>query len=339
MFPFSAVVGQETMKSALMLNIVNPDIGGVLIRGEKGTGKSLCVRGLGALLPDIETIKGCSNNCDPADKDRLCSDCTERLRRGELVPERRPMRMVNLPLNITEDRLVGSIDIEKDLSRGVKAVERGLLAEAHRGILYIDEINLMDDNIVDVLLDAAAMGVVTVEREGISLSYPSKFIMVGSMNPEEGELRPQLLDRLALVAEVKGLNDPDKRVSVMLRREEYTRDQEGFRAKFAAEDAGLKKKIETARKLLPSVKISQQALSVIAKVTVEFGVDGHRADIIIERTARTNAAFDGRTEVGRADLAAACELALPHRMRRQPFEEGEFSYEQLHRLIEKYEKE
>jgi len=338
-YPFVAVVGQETMKRALLLNIVNPDIGGVLIRGEKGTGKSLCVRGLTELLPDIDTVLGCRYNCEPTDMDRLCSDCAEKARKKSLEPERRPMRMVNLPLNVTEDRLVGSIDIEKVLSRGQKAVEMGLLAEAHRGILYIDEINLLDDNIVDVLLDAAAMGVVTVEREGISLNYPSRFIMVGSMNPEEGELRPQLLDRLALVADVKGLTDPEQRVSVMVLREEFSKDPDAFIEKYRSETLAMKRKVAKAREVLPSVKISQGILETIARVAVAFGVDGHRADIIIERTARTAAAFDGRTQVEGSDLVTACELALPHRMRRQPFEEGEFSRTQLHNLIERFQKE
>ncbi len=336
-YPFTAIVGQEVLKRALLLNVVNPKIGGVLIRGEKGTGKSIAVRALTDILPDIDVVEGCKFNCHPRQPEKLCNECKSKQEKGELKATKTRTRIVDLPLNITEDRLVGSIDIERILNEGVKAFEPGILAEAHRGILYVDEINLLEDNVVDVLLDAAAMGMVTIEREGISLNYPSEFIIIGSMNPEEGELRPQLLDRLALQAEVKGLDNVDQRVEIMQYSREFDIDPVVFRDQQRKELDKLKKEIEKARNLLPKASTSDSALTIITKIGIDFNIDGHRGDIIMEKTARTNAAFEGREETSSNDGILAAEMALPHRMRKQPFEEEEFSAEMLRRLVRKYE--
>lgn len=336
-FPFTAMVGQEVLKRALVLNVVNPNIGGVLIRGEKGTGKSIAVRAMVDILPEIEVVEGCKYNCDPKDPEKYCNECQEVQEKGELKVIKVPTSIVDLPLNITEDRLVGAIDIERILSEGTKAFEPGILAEAHRGILYVDEINLLEDNVVDVLLDAAAMGVVTIEREGISLNYPSEFIIIGSMNPEEGELRPQLLDRLALQAEVKGLDNVQQRVDIMTRSREFSVDPVVFRDEQREDLATLKKQILEGQKKLPLASTPDSVLGIITRIGIDFNIDGHRGDIIIERTARTNAAFEGRTETNADDVILAAEMALPHRMRKQPFEEEEFSAEMLRRLVRRYE--
>ncbi|MEM4294010.1 MAG: ATP-binding protein, partial [Thermoplasmata archaeon] len=326
----------EDMKLALILNAIDPDIGGVLIQGQKGTGKSISVRGLAELLPEIEVISGCLYSCDPKDKEKWCWECKEKYGKGdvEIPVSKRPIRVVELPLNATEDRVVGTIDIEKILTQGLKAFEPGILAEANRGILYIDEINLLDDYIVDVLLDAAAMGVVTVEREAVSVSYPGKFIIVGSMNPEEGALRPQLLDRIALQVKVKGVEDIYGRMEIVKRREEFNANPAAFREKYKAQQEELRKRIEKAREMLKDVTITMEQLELIAKISLSFGVDGHRADIIIERTAKALAAWNGRLKVELEDIIKAAEFALPHRMRKRPFEEEEFSVEKLRRVVE-----
>ena len=338
-YPFTAIVGQPVLKRALVLNVVNPGVGGVLIRGEKGTGKSIAVRALSDILPEIEIVKGCKYNCDPHKPDKYCNDCKALQEKNEIEVEKIPTKIVNLPLNITEDRLVGSIDIERILNDGVKAFEPGLLAEAHRGILYVDEINLLEDNIVDVLLDAAAMGMVTIEREGISLNYPSEFIMIGSMNPEEGELRPQLLDRLALQAEVVGVKEIEQRVEIMTNSREFSQAPVTFRDQHREQLKELKDEIVKARDIFPKVNTPDSVLAIITKIGIDFNIDGHRGDIIIERTSRTNAAFEGRTESTPDDVILAAEIALPHRMRKQPFEEESFSAEMLRRLVRKYEQE
>jgi len=337
-YPFVAIVGQEVLKRALILNIINPLIGGVLIRGEKGTGKSLAVRSLVDILPSIKTT-GCRFNCDPNQPEKYCPGCKEKAEKGDLEVKEVPMKIVYLPLNITEDRLVGTIDIEKVLTQGVKEFEPGVLAEAHRNVLYIDEINLLEDNIVDLLLDAAAMGMVTVEREGISYSYHSEFILVGSMNPQEGELRPQLLDRLALQAEVKTIDSVEQRVEIIKRNREFARDPMAFIEKYRPETEALRRKILEAKQRLPEVTTPPRMLALISRICIDFNIDGHRGDIIIERTARTNAAFEGRTEVEVEDVIRAAEMALPHRMRRQPFEEEEFNAAMLRKLVREYEKE
>jgi Mg-chelatase subunit ChlI len=338
LFPFVALVGQEKMKKAMILNAIYPEIGGVLIRGQKGTGKSVGVRGLAEVLPDIE-VTGCKFICDPKDVDKLCPECTARNNAGKLETFTRQVQVVDLPLNITEDRLVGSIDIEKILSEGTKSFEPGILAEAHRGILYVDEINLLDDYIVDILLDSASSGNVNVEREGISLSHPARFIIVGSMNPEEGELRPQILDRIALQTDVIGIQDVASRIDIVRRREEFTVDPETFRAKHEPVRQELRGRITKARELLPNVRTPQHIYDLIAQVCIDFNVDGHRADIIIERAARANAAFEGRLEVAAEDIVVVSEMALPHRMRRRPYEEEEFSEEMLRKLVKQRERE
>jgi magnesium chelatase subunit I len=339
LYPFAAIVGQETMKKTLILNAVNPLIGGVLIRGQKGTAKSVSVRGLAEVLPEIECVAGCRYNCDPSDEENLCDECRTRKETGRFTIIKKPIPVIDLPLNVTEDRLIGSIDIEKILTEGKKAFEPGLFAECHRGILYVDEINLLDDYIVDLLLDAAAMGVVHVEREGVSISYLSRFIIVGSMNPEEGELRPQILDRIALQAEVTGIRDVAQRVEIVKRRDEFTKDPEGFRKKYAKDQEELRKKIISARELLPRVTTPEPLLKIISHLCIDFDAAGHRADIIIERTARTNAALNGRLETSLADIAEAAVLALPHRMRANPIVGEPFTPETVLKRLRKYEKE
>ncbi len=336
-YPFAAIVGQDLLKRSLILNVINPEIGGVLIRGEKGTGKSIAVRGLAEVLPEIETFEGCVYSCDPnTGEEKWCGDCILKHKNGQLKRIRRRMGIVNLPLNITEDMLVGSIDIERVLTEGKKAFEPGILANANRNVLYVDEINLLPDNIVDLLLDAAAMGVVTVEREGVSVSYPSRFVLIGSMNPEEGELRPQLLDRFPLQAIVGGISDIKERVEIIKRTNEFMKNPKKFREKFEGEKEKLRHRIEMAKKLLPKVTTPDEMMEIIAKICIDFNVDGHRADIIIERAARTNAALEGHTETTIDDVIIASEMALPHRMRKQPFEEEEFSSDMLRRLVKRY---
>ncbi len=337
LYPFTAIVGQEIMRLSLILNAINPSIGGVLILGQKGTAKSVAVRGLSEILPDIEIVEGCKFNCEPHEPDTLCTECKTKQKQGKFHLFQRPIRVVDLPLNITEDRLVGSIDIEKILGGGVKAFEPGLLAEAHRGVLYVDEINLLDDFIVDLLLDAAAMGINTVEREGLHISHPAEFIIIGSMNPEEGELRPQLIDRLGLQVRVEGIKDVAHRIEIVRHRKDFIEDPVAFRKKFDGEQQQLRKKIKQAKEILSQVVIPPRLLNIIARLCIDFGVHGHRADIIIDRAARTHAALEGRREVNVDDIIIASEMALPHRMRRMPLEEEDFNPNMLKRLVRSYE--
>ena len=284
-FPFTAIVGQERMKRALILNAVNPQIGGVLIRGERGTAKSTAARAMAALLPDN-------------------------------VP------FVNLPVSATEDRVVGTLDIEKAIQSGEKHFEPGVLANAHNGLLYIDEVNLLDDHVVDLLLDAAAMGVNIVEREGISFSHPSRFILVGTMNPEEGDLRPQLLDRFAFSVNIIGIDEMRQRVAIMERRIGFEIDPDGFRQEWASHEKTLSDRIVAARAIANEVRYTRRDLAAIASLTTTMKVDGHRGDIVILRGAQANAAFNGREQITNEDIVAAAELALPHRMRTRPFEDA-----------------
>ncbi len=321
-FPFVAIVGQEDMKLALILNVIDPGIGGVLIRGEKGTGKSTVVRSLADILPEIEVVEGCPFSCDPEDIRSLCPECEERLaREGRLPRSRRKVRVVELPLSATEDRLVGSINLEAALTRGERRFEPGLLAAAHRGFLYVDEVNLLPDHLVDTLLDVAAMGVNYVEREGVSFSHAARFVLVGTMNPEEGELRPQLLDRFGLCVTVEGLRDPASRVLILERWEAFVRDPEAFQEKFRKETEALVNQIREAKERLEHIVLPEKILYSIARKAITLGVDGHRADLTMARTARAHAAFVGRDEVTEEDLAVAERLALPHRLRRKPFDE------------------
>ncbi|MFJ8076130.1 putative cobaltochelatase [Streptomyces sp. NPDC096176] len=316
-FPFTAVVGMDDLRLALLLNAVSPAVGGVLVRGEKGTAKSTAVRALADLLPDVPVVAGCRFSCAPAAPDPSCPDGPHE---GGAAMEARAARMVELPVGASEDRLVGALDIERALSEGVKAFEPGLLADAHRGILYVDEVNLLHDHLVDLLLDAAAMGASYVEREGVSVRHASRFLLVGTMNPEEGELRPQLLDRFGLTVEVVASRDPDLRVEVVRRRLAYDDDPTGFAARWAGEEAELRERIAAARKLLPHVTLGDVALRQIAATCAAFEVDGMRADIVMARTATALAAWAGRDEVAEEDVRQAALLALPHRRRRAPFD-------------------
>jgi len=326
-YPFVAIVGQEQMKLSLYLNLINPTLSGVLIRGEKGTAKSTAVRALADILPKIEVVKDCPFQLAPGDGLNLCRDCfhvncrERRIGGHQVEAEHRHIKVVELPVGATEDRVVGTMDLEHAIRKGEKRIEPGLLAAAHRGILYVDEVNLLDDHVVDVLLDAAAMGVSTIEREGISFSHPSRFVLVGTMNPEEGELRPQLLDRFGLSVRVEGIADRDSRVTVMERRVAFDESPETFAAGWKEPSRELVGRIEAARRLYPEVTISREELFSIADFCLNVGVDGHRGDIIMMKAAKTLAAFDNRRQVRRSDVEAAAELALPHRMRRQPLME------------------
>jgi magnesium chelatase subunit D len=315
-FPFTAVVGQQDLQLALLLNSVAPNIGGVLVRGEKGTAKSTAVRALSALLPEVDVVPGCRFSCAPESPDPVCPDGPHEPGTGVS----RDARMVELPVGASEDRLVGALDIERALAEGVKAFEPGLLADAHRGILYVDEVNLLHDHLVDLLLDAAAMGASYVEREGVSVRHAARFLLVGTMNPEEGELRPQLLDRFGLTVEVAASRETDQRVEVVRRRLAYDDDPAGFAAGWAGEEDALRARIVAARALLPEVRLGDSALRQIAATCAAFEVDGMRADIVMARTATALAAWAGRTDVLAEDVRRAALLALPHRRRRNPFD-------------------
>ncbi|MFJ9836273.1 putative cobaltochelatase [Streptomyces sp. NPDC101169] len=331
-FPFTAVVGQDDLRLALLLNAVSPAVGGVLVRGEKGTAKSTAVRALSALLPEVAVVPGCRFSCDPAAPDPSCPDGPHEAGAGDA----RPARMVELPVGASEDRLVGALDIERALAEGVKAFEPGLLADAHRGILYVDEVNLLHDHLVDLLLDAAAMGASYVEREGVSVRHAARFLLVGTMNPEEGELRPQLLDRFGLTVEVAASREPDERVEVVRRRLAYDDDPGAFAARWAEEEAAVRQRIAAARELLPRVRLGDGALRQIAATCAAFEVDGMRADIVMARTATALAAWAGRTDVLAEDVRQAALLALPHRRRRNPFDAPGLDEDKLDETMEQY---
>lgn len=334
-YPFSAIVGQTRMKRALILNAIDPRIGGVLIRGERGTAKSTAARSLAQLLPEEETFIECRFGCHPDDPGHWCSECNERRLHGVTMNiGTRPTPFVNLPVSATEDRVVGTIDIEKAITTGQKSFEPGILAQANRGILYIDEVNLLEDHVVDLLLDAAAMGVNRVEREGISFEHPAKFILVGTMNPEEGDLRPQLLDRFALSVDIVGITDPHDRVEIMKRTIGYENDPEKFIADFAPNEDALREKIRIARDLVKTVRYTSRDLISIASLTTSLRVEGHRADFVILKTARAQAAFDGRDQINEMDIALAAELALPHRLQKGPLNEQDISADELKVRIE-----
>lgn len=334
-YPFTAIVGQERMKRALVLNAVDTRIGGVLIRGERGTAKSTAARALAALLPRVQVVQECRFGCDPDRPATWCTECKERFSSGGKLPTaERATPFVNLPVSATEDRVVGTLDIEQAIQKGERHFEPGVLASANRGLLYIDEVNLLDDHVVDVLLDSAAMGVNTVEREGISFAHPARFILVGTMNPEEGELRPQLLDRFALSVEIVGIREARERVTIMERNLSYERDAEAFRQNWLAKEQELSDQIARARELVDQVKYTSRDLLSIAALTSSLNVDGHRADLVILKAARAQAAFEGRTRINDHDIALAAELALPHRIKRTPFQQAEMTTEQLQERIE-----
>lgn len=327
-FPFTAVVGMDDLQLALILAAVSPAIGGVLIRGEKGTAKSTAVRALTEILPPVDVVPGCRFSCDPDHPDPTCPDGPH-----SSGHETRPARLVELPVGATEDRVLGSLHLEKALAEGVTAYEPGLLAAAHRGLLYVDEVNLLHDHLVDVLLDAAAMGRATVERDGVSVTHPARFVLVGTMNPEEGELRPQLLDRFGLTVDVVASRDPAVRVEVMRARLGYEADPPAFIARYDGPQRELAERIVKARDLLTEVILTDAALRQIAEICASFDVDGMRADLVTARTAVAHAAWSGRTVVEVEDVRAAAKLALPHRRRRNPFDAPGLDEDQLEEAI------
>ncbi|MER0444923.1 putative cobaltochelatase [Streptomyces sp. Edi4] len=332
-YPFTAVVGMDDLRLALLLNAVSPAVGGVLVRGEKGTAKSTAVRALADLLPEVAVVPGCRFSCDPAAPDPDCPDGPHENGPGAA----RAARMVELPVGASEDRLVGALDIERALGEGVKAFEPGLLADAHRGILYVDEVNLLHDHLIDLLLDAAAMGSSYVEREGVSVRHAARFLLVGTMNPEEGELRPQLLDRFGLTVEVAASREPEQRVEVVRRRLAYDDDPAAFATRWADEEDALRGRIVAARELLPSVVLGDAVLLQIAATCAAFEVDGMRADIVMARTATALAAWAGRTEVTSEDVRQAALLALPHRRRRNPFDAPGLDEDKLDETLERFQ--
>ncbi len=323
-YPFTAIVGQDRMKLALVLNAIHPPVGGVLIRGEKGTAKSTAVRALARLLPEQQVVAGCHFGCHPDDRETLCSDCRERLENGEdpLPSTTRRMRVVELPINASEDRVVGTIDLEAALKEGSRRFEPGVLAEANRNILYVDEVNLLDDHIVDVLLDAAAMGVNTVEREGVSVTHPARFILVGTMNPEEGELRPQLLDRFGLCVDVEGIRDLEQRVAIVEQRAGWEDDPGAFYDTHQAEEDSIRIRIASAISTFPEVELPREILRLIAQLSVALEVDGHRADLVCARAAQAKAAYDSADEVSVGHISEVAEMVYAHRLRTVPFGKG-----------------
>ncbi len=334
-YPFTAIVRQERMKRALVLNAIDQQIGGVLIRGERGTGKSTAARALAALLPEIEVVADCLYSCDPGRPDRFCDDCRLREASGETLPTaRRQIRFVDLPVSATEDRVVGTLDLERAIKRGERRFEPGVLASANRGLLYVDEVNLLDDHVVDLLLDSAAMGTNVVEREGISFSHPSLFILVGTMNPEEGDLRPQLTDRFGLCVDIRGIAEPGDRAEILERRVEFERDPVAFRMEWETEEAQLASEIADARELVADVEYSDRDLDTIARLAGSLEVDGHRADIVILKAGLAHAALHGRRRLDAEDILVAAEVALPHRLKKHPLEDGRLSRGELRERLE-----
>jgi len=332
-FPFSAIVGQSTLKTALLLNAIDPRVGGVLVRGEKGTAKSTAVRALAAILPPLAVNEGCRFSCDPSDPGSWCSECRERRESGPLAKTQRPARVVDLPVSATEDRLVGTLDFEHALKHGERVYEPGLFAAANRAILYVDEVNLLDDHLVDTLLDAAAMGVNTVEREGISFSHPARFILVGTMNPEEGELRPQLLDRFGLCVDVESVREPESRVEIVRRRRDFEEDPGEFERFWADSERQVSALLKSARLHLRATSTPDEVLYSIANLALTAGVEGHRADQVMARAAAALAAMDGRNETSLADVGRVAPLVLAHRMRRTLFDEPRLDSTALAALV------
>ncbi len=328
-YPFTAIVEQEKMKKALILNAINPLIGGVLLRGDKGTGKSTAVRALAEVLPEMEVAE-CRFSCSP---DMLCPECLKKKEAGELKFTKRKMRVVELPLSATEDRVVGTVDVETALRNGVVSFRPGILAEANNSILYIDEVNLLEDYIVDTLLDVAASGWNIVEREGVSVRHPSRFVLVGTMNPEEGELRPQLLDRFGMVVDIKAITEPDLRAEVVRRAEEFTSDPIAFRKKYEREQERLKKRITMARTIFSDVVVEDNIIKAVAKLCSELGIETHRADITTIRAARAIAAFKGRKRIEIEDVLEAAELTLPHRVKSRPFDPPQVDFDRLEGFV------
>ena len=322
-YPFSAIVGQEEMKRALLLAAVDPTIGGILVFGDRGTGKSTAVRGLAGLLPSMTVAGDCRYNCDPADSSRYCSRCRAQAAAGTLKHRRVNVPVIDLPLGATEDRVAGALDLEKALVSGEKAFEPGLLAAAHRGFLYIDEVNLLEDHLVDLLLDVAASGVNIVEREGLSIRHAARFVLVGSGNPEEGELRPQLLDRFGLSVDVVSPRDVASRVEVVKRRDAFDRDPRAFGDRWKRKDTALRASITRARALLGSIQTPDSVLEFASSLCLALGVDGLRGELTLLRTARALAALGGKSLVTEPDIRAIAVSALRHRLRRDPLDESD----------------
>lgn len=338
-YPFTAIVGQEEMKRGLILNVINPKIGGILIFGEKGTAKSTAVRALANLLPEIEVVKGCQFRCDPNNVSDMCEECKSRLDAGEkLESEFVKMRVVDLPVSATEDRVVGSLDIEEAIKKGKKKFDAGVLAFANRGILYVDEVNLLDDHIVDLLLDSAAMGVNTVEREGISYSHPANFILVGTMNPEEGELRPQLLDRFGLSVNIKGIRNPEQRVDIVMLRGAFEKNPGQFCNEYQDKEQELAAKITKAMELMPNITISKSLLLLSALIAIELGVDGHRGELTMMKASAAMAALEGKTDVTKDEIKAVAEMVFLHRMKSLPFETVKtLNIDKIFKIIDTFE--
>lgn len=320
-FPFTSIVGQEEMKLSLILNVIDPKIGGVMVMGDRGTGKSTTVRALSDLLPDMKVVANDPFNSDPNDPELMSEEVANKIKNNQkLETETKKIPMIDLPLGATEDRVCGTIDMEKALTEGIKAFEPGLLASANRGILYVDEVNLLDDHLVDVLLDSAASGWNTVEREGISISHPARFILVGSGNPEEGELRPQLLDRFGMHAEIRTVKEPDLRVQIVEQRAAFDSDPIEFRNSYNESQKTLSEKIVKARELLKEVDLNYEFRIKISQICSELNVDGLRGDIVTNRAAKALTAFEGRNEVTAQDIFRVIPLCLRHRLRKDPLE-------------------
>jgi magnesium chelatase subunit I len=334
-FPFAAIAGQKEMKTALLLNIIDPGIGGVLIKGEKGTAKSTAVRSLAQVLPEVDHVKGCVYRCDPRPGKGRCPDCDAKEYDGkELETERSPMRVVELPLSATEDRIAGTLDIEHVLKTGKKRFEPGVLAQANGNLLYVDEVNLLEDHMVDLLLDTAAMGVNYVEREGVSFEHPSRFILVGSMNPEEGDIRPQLLDRFGLCTEIKGETDLWTRTEIVARRLAFDADPQRFTDSYAKETREIKESILKAREILADVSVDRRLIAMATRVSWYYKMEGHRADITMVRAARAYAALNGRDSADEDDVSAVAPMVLTHRIKRKPFEESTFDIGELRSCLQ-----
>ncbi len=335
-FPFSAIVGQEEMKLALILNAIQPAIGGVLIRGERGTAKSTAVRALAAVLPELSVVSDCPFSCPPEEPAAMCISCRERTERGEKLPvTRRRMRVVDLPINASEDRVVGTLDLEHALREGERRFEPGVLAEANRGILYVDEVNLLDDYVVDVLLDAAAMGVNIVEREGVSYSHPARFMLVGTMNPEEGELRPQLTDRFGLCIDIASIHNVRQRVEIVELRERFEAGPEDLLAEYAGAEEELRGRILRAAQLERRVIVPRAVAELIAMINIELDIDGHRGDIVMRRAAQTYAAYLGVMEVTPEHVYTIAPMALAHRLKRLPLQPSARSLNEALQAVKK----
>jgi Mg-chelatase subunit ChlI len=339
-FPFTAIVGQNRMRTALILNAINPKIGGVLIRGERGTAKSTAARALAALLPQIDVFLDSPFNDDPNEAETW-SDWVkaQRANSDELRVGKRRIHFVDLPVSATEDRVVGTLDIEQAIKKGERHFEPGVLAAANRGLLYVDEVNLLDDHVVDLLLDSAAMGVNVVEREGISFTHPARFIFVGTMNPEEGDLRPQLLDRFALCVDIQSISDSAQRMEILERILQFERDAEQFYKEWHPREEELADQITQAREFMPNVVYTKRDLFTIAELMAEMKVDGHRPDIVILKTALAHAAFNRRANITKVDILVGAELALPHRLKRQPFQDTAVQFQELAERLEQVRQE